>query len=216
MIRGEPGGRGFDLVATAIGTVALDRVLDGSAVCPATSSSGSRAAACTRMATPWRAARCSTAAVSARRPCRRAGMHPGGRAATADAYLRSPILAVLDAGLPVHALAHITGDGLFNLVRTARPWASTSNVAEPPPIFELVQRLGDVAARRCSAPSTWASGSAWSWRRRAQTELGELLAGAGLAVHVLGRATDDAERTVSLRPASGCRAGRFACRFRHA
>ena len=33
MIRGEPGGPGFDLVATAIGTVALDRVLDGSGVC---------------------------------------------------------------------------------------------------------------------------------------------------------------------------------------
>jgi phosphoribosylformylglycinamidine cyclo-ligase len=53
------------------------------------------------------------------------------------------VLEVLRAGVTVHALAHITGDGLLNLARVAAPRGYLlDNLPEPPPIFSLIQRLG--------------------------------------------------------------------------
>src|SRR5262249_30640480 len=113
MIRGEPDGRGFDLVATAIGTVALDRLLDGNAVraghvllriesrgLPSNGYTLARRALLDRGALSLDAHVAElgcTLAEELLRPTR--------------IYVR-PVLSVLDAGVPVHALAHITGDGL--------------------------------------------------------------------------------------------------------
>ena len=56
-----------------------------------------------------------------------------------------PVLRMLDEGLAVHALAHITGDGLLNLAR-ADTTASyvIDSLPDAPPIFELIQRTGAV------------------------------------------------------------------------
>ena len=198
-------GARFDLVGTAIGTVALDRVLDGrrrsSRRRPARARE--RRPALERLhAGAARAARARRA--RARRARRRARQHARRRAATPDADLRASRCShVLDAGLPVHALAHITGDGLFNLVRTARPVGfDIERWPEPPPIFALVQRLGG-RRRRGDVPRLQHGHRLlrWSSRRRAPTAARAILADAGLAVHVLGRATDDPERTITLRPA---------------
>ncbi len=59
-------------------------------------------------------------------------------------YVR-PILALLEAVDEVKALAHITGDGLLNLLRVkSKAGFELTDLPEPPPIFRLIQDAGRV------------------------------------------------------------------------
>lgn len=149
LIRGHPSPGGFDLCGTAVGTVALDRIVGGEEIRPGDAiigvpSSGLHSNGYTL--------------------ARRALLQDGGLtlddtpdglgASVADAllepttiYVRAA-LALLQSDIPVTGLAHITGGGVLNLPRlnTSVGWA----VEEPLPIlpvFETVQRLGGVAER---------------------------------------------------------------------
>ncbi|MEA2271840.1 MAG: phosphoribosylformylglycinamidine cyclo-ligase, partial [Solirubrobacteraceae bacterium] len=65
-------------------------------------------------------------------------------------YVRG-VLALLDSDVPVHGLAHITGDGVLNLLRLAAPVGyRIEEPLRPPPVFELLARLGGV-----EAPEMW-------------------------------------------------------------
>lgn len=212
MIRGERAGHAFDLVGTAIGTVALDRVLSGDAV---------------RAGDVLLGLESSGLHSNGFTLARRALLERGGLALDthvpelgcplAEELLRptriyvKPVLDVLDAGIPVHALAHITGDGALNLVRTVRPVGfDIEHWPEPPPIFELVQRLGDVADEEMFRAFNMGIGFCVVVAPDGADRARDILAGHGLAVHVLGRATDDPERSIRLhtRGLVG-RAGRF-------
>jgi phosphoribosylformylglycinamidine cyclo-ligase len=60
-------------------------------------------------------------------------------------YVR-PAMALIDAGLSVKALLHITGDGLLNLARVAAPVGFVIDRPLPPqPIFALIQRAAQVS-----------------------------------------------------------------------
>ena len=60
-------------------------------------------------------------------------------------YVR-PAMAMLDAGLPVKALLHITGDGLLNLARIGAPMGFViDRPLAPPPIFSLIQHAAEVS-----------------------------------------------------------------------
>lgn len=149
LIRGHPSPGGFDLCGTAVGTVALDRIVGGEEIRPGDAiigvpSSGLHSNGYTL--------------------ARRALLQDGGLtlddtpdglgASVADAllepttiYVRAA-LALLQSDIPVTGLAHITGGGVLNLPRlnTRVGWA----IEEPLPIlpvFETVQRLGGVAER---------------------------------------------------------------------
>lgn len=55
------------------------------------------------------------------------------------------VLAMLNAGLRIKALAHITSTGFLNLSRADAPVGYVlDQLPEPPPVFELIQALGDV------------------------------------------------------------------------
>ncbi len=55
------------------------------------------------------------------------------------------VAALKAAGIPLHALAHITGDGLLNLKRIEPPHSfRIDKLPEPPAIFTLIQRLGGI------------------------------------------------------------------------
>jgi len=59
-------------------------------------------------------------------------------------YVR-PILTLLQR-MPVKALVHITGGGVRNLLRVQTPCTFVLDaMPEPPPIFSLLQRLGEIA-----------------------------------------------------------------------
>ncbi len=149
LIRGHPSPGGFDLCGTAVGTVALDRVIGGEQIRPGDAivgvpSSGLHSNGYTL--------------------ARRALLDDGGLklddapeglgASVADALLEPTTIYVraalelLQSDIPVTGLAHITGGGVLNLPRlhTRVGWA----IEDPLPVlpvFETVQRLGGVDER---------------------------------------------------------------------
>jgi phosphoribosylformylglycinamidine cyclo-ligase len=201
MIRGVRPGRAFDLVGTAIGTVALDRVLAGDGV---------------RAGDVLLGLESSGLHSNGFTLARHALLERGGLAldrhvpeldaTLGDELLRptriyvKPVLAALEAGLPIRGLAHITGDGLFNLVRTSRPIGfDVEHWPEPPPIFTLIQRLGGVSDAEMFRAFNMGIGFCVIVASEGADDACRRLADHGLAAHVLGRATDDPERTITLR-----------------
>src|SRR6059036_3898727 len=143
MLRGARPGSAVDLVGTAIGTVALDRVIAGQDVRAGDVLIGLESAGLH-----------SNGYTLARRALLESGRlaledHVAELGCTlADELLRPTriyvpaVLPLLEAGLSIRALAHITGDGLFNIVRTVRPIGlEIERWPEVPPIFRLIQRL---------------------------------------------------------------------------
>jgi len=152
LIRGHPSPHGFDLCATAIGTVALDAIVDGARVTPGDALIGLPSSGLH-----------SNGYTLARRAVLEPGTaHPGlglddtpaelGGATVADALLEPTVIyvravvALLRSGLPVHGLAHITGGGVMNLLRIAGDRVGYE-IADPlpvPGVFALVARLGAI------------------------------------------------------------------------
>ena len=61
-----------------------------------------------------------------------------------EIYVRA-VGALLDSGVDVRGLAHITGDGLNNLLRLSREVGYRIDSPLPvPEIFDLIQELGEV------------------------------------------------------------------------
>ncbi len=147
VIRGHPAPYGFDLVGSAFGTVALDRIIDGSACRPGDSLIGLPASGVH-----------SNGLTLARRALLRdarlalsdAPAELGGPT-VADAllepttiYVRA-ILELLDSELPVHGLAHITGGGVLNLLRIGSGVGYEISAPLPVlPVFDLIAALGQV------------------------------------------------------------------------
>lgn len=148
VIRGHPSPRGFDLVGSAFGTVALDAIVDGAAVAPGDAVIGLPA---------------SGVHANGLTLARRALLERGGLALSsapdelagatvADAlleptviYVRA-ILALLRSEIPVHGLAHITGGGVLNLLRIGDGIGYEITDPLPAnPVFSLIAERGDVA-----------------------------------------------------------------------
>ncbi len=148
MVRGVRPGSGFDIVGTAVGLVPLDRVIvggdlsDGDVVIGLTSSGiHSNGFTLARKALLQRAGYSINDRVDdLRRTIGEELLVP------TRIYVR-PILALLDVVDRVKALAHITGDGLLNLLRVdSRVGFDLDQLPEPQPIFQLIQAAGNVEA----------------------------------------------------------------------
>jgi phosphoribosylformylglycinamidine cyclo-ligase len=145
VIRGHPSPHGFDLVGSAFGTVALDRIIDGSACRAGDAVIGLPASGVH-----------SNGLTLARRALSGLSFDdaPGelAGATVADALLAPTVIyvrAVIElvrSGLPVHGLAHITGGGLLNLLRIGSGVGYEISAPLPtPPVFELIASQGGVA-----------------------------------------------------------------------
>jgi phosphoribosylformylglycinamidine cyclo-ligase len=146
MLRGHPSPRGVDLVGTAIGVVQRDRIVTGERIAPGdlvigVPSSGLH----------------SNGYSLARRALREQGGYglddapPELGRSLADELLEPTAIYVraaldlLRSDVQVHGLAHITGDGLLNLLRLNPDVGYHVDVPlEPQPVFELIQRSGNV------------------------------------------------------------------------
>jgi phosphoribosylformylglycinamidine cyclo-ligase len=147
MIKGTREGYAFDLVATCVGKVPLDRILIGKDIADGDviiglASSGIH----------------SNGLTLARRVFfERAGWSPDkhvqelGRTIGEELleptriYVRE-VREMIDAGLRVKALAHITSTGFLNLSRATAPVGYVlDKLPEPHPIFQLLQKLGGVS-----------------------------------------------------------------------
>src|SRR4051794_36719545 len=147
LIRGHPSPSGFDLTAAAVGTVPLDSIVSGRDCTPGDAliglpSSGVHSNGLTL--------------------ARRALLEDGGLSledfpaelggsSVADALLEPTVIYVravlelLRSGIPVHGLAHITGDGLENLLRlNSEIGFEVSDPLPVLPVFDLIAQRGGV------------------------------------------------------------------------
>jgi phosphoribosylformylglycinamidine cyclo-ligase len=152
LIRGHPSPRGFDLCATAIGTVALDAIVTGAAIAPGDALIGAPSSGLH-----------SNGYTLARRALLEDGRGGRGLAlddapaelggpTVADALLEPTVIYVravlelLRSGIPVHGLAHITGGGLTNLLRLGGGYAIEDPLPVPA-VFGLIARRAAVGAQ---------------------------------------------------------------------
>ena len=158
----------YDIAGFIVGVVERARARSTvAASCRATCSSGCRRPACTRTATRWRAGSLFETAGLGRR---HASSHELGDDRRRRAARAAPVVSEADpaaarSGDSIKGMAHITGGGLTDNLprdpaRRTAPRRSTLQSWSVPPLFRLLQQRGDDPdATRCSAPSTWASGS---------------------------------------------------------
>jgi phosphoribosylformylglycinamidine cyclo-ligase len=146
LIRGHPSPHGFDLCATAIGTVRLDELVLGDRIAPGDALIGVPSSGLH-----------SNGYTLARRALQVDGGlslddTPGelGGASVADALLEPTVIYVraalelLRSDVDVRGLAHITGGGLNNILRLGGGYAITEPLPVPP-VIELVGKLGGVS-----------------------------------------------------------------------
>jgi phosphoribosylformylglycinamidine cyclo-ligase len=146
LIRGHPSPHGFDLCATAIGTVRLDELLLGDRIAPGDALIGVPSSGLH-----------SNGYTLARRALQVDGGlalddTPGelGGASVADALLEPTVIYVraalelLRSAVDVRGLAHITGGGVNNILRLGAGYAITEPLPVPP-VIELVGRLGGIS-----------------------------------------------------------------------
>ncbi len=162
VIRGHPSPHGFDLVGSAFGTVALDRIVDGSACAPGDALIGLPASGVhSNGLTLARRALLGDGGLAPGEGARASG---GGELTLSDTppelggqsvadtllepttiYVRA-ILDLLASEVRVHGLAHITGGGVLNLLRIDSGVGYEISAPLPVlPVFELIAALGKVS-----------------------------------------------------------------------
>lgn len=204
LLRPGPDGReGFDLVAAAVGVVPLDRLVTGRAIRAGDAvlglaSNGIHSNGLTlarRVLAPG-----GSRSEFEERPAELGGATVGDELLRPTRIYVREVMALLDAGIAVKALAHITGDGLLNLLRADAPGIGFRMDALPPvpPVFRLLAaRAGlddaemyttfNMGVGFCAVVDPADAGRAMA-----------LVAAEGTACSVVGRAVEDPERRMEL------------------
>ncbi|HWT94216.1 MAG TPA: phosphoribosylformylglycinamidine cyclo-ligase [Solirubrobacteraceae bacterium] len=145
LIKGHPSPHGFDLCASSIGTVRLDSIVTGKAVTPGDAMVGLPSSGL--HSNGYTLARAALSSLS----YDDTPEELGGQT-VADVLLEPTVIYVravmelLRSDIPVHGLAHITGGGTDNLLRLRDDVVyDTTDPLPVPPVFGLVQRLGEVS-----------------------------------------------------------------------
>ncbi len=132
---------GVDVSGACFGTVALDAVIDGSAVAPGDVVIGLPSSGI--HSNGYTLARSALAGIPL--DDERLGRPLGDVLLEPTEIYVKPVLELLRSEVEVHGLAHITSGGLNNLLRLAAPVGYEIDAPLPvPPIFGLVQERGDV------------------------------------------------------------------------
>lgn len=146
MVHGIRPGSGFDLVGTAVGYVPLDRIIvgadlkDGDVVI-GLASTGIHSNGLTLA----RRALFDTAGYRPDQHLSEFGRTVGEELLEPTRIYVRPVLALLKQVRQVKALAHITGDGLLNLLRVKADVSfELTDLFEAPPVFRVIQEAGRV------------------------------------------------------------------------
>jgi phosphoribosylformylglycinamidine cyclo-ligase len=192
--------RGFDLVGTAIGTVALDRILVGRDLVPGDvvigiASNGIHSNGMTLT----RRVFFGEAKVTVEQFYPQLGCTLGEELLRPTFIYVPEILEVLDQIKSVKALIHITGDGLLNLPRVEAECGFVIDaLPPPPPLFELIERLGGIPRAEMFEVYNMGIGFCVALAAADADRALAILARHGRRASVIGHAVADPTRSVQL------------------
>jgi phosphoribosylformylglycinamidine cyclo-ligase len=191
---------GFDLVGTAVGLVPLDRILVGRDLAPGDAVIGiasnglhSNGFTLTRRVF-FDIARVGVDHVFPELGC------PLGEELLRPTHIYVPeIVELLDRVASLKALIHITGDGFLNLPRVAAEIGFVLDaLPPPPPIFDLIERLGGVSRAEMFEVYNMGIGFCVVLPASDADAALAILRGHGRQASVIGRITADPSKSVRL------------------
>jgi phosphoribosylformylglycinamidine cyclo-ligase len=147
LIKGVREGRGFDLAGACVGLVPLDRLIVGQDIEPddvviGLPSSGIHSNGLTLA----REVFFNRAKLRPDQHVPEFGRSVGEELLEPTRIYVREVLDVVRSSIRVKAMAHITSDGLTNLLRVQSPVGYIlETLPEPPPVFRLLQQLGGVS-----------------------------------------------------------------------
>jgi phosphoribosylformylglycinamidine cyclo-ligase len=147
MIRGVRTGSGLDLAGTAIGTVPLHQVIVGRDVQPGDAVIGLASSGIhSNGLTLARRVLLQESQLTVESYLHECGRTIGEELLEPTRIYVPEVTAMWAAGLRIKALIHVTGDGFFNLTRTAMPIGYVIHTLPPvPPIFTVLQEVGNIS-----------------------------------------------------------------------
>ena len=202
MLRGTEEGNGLDLVGTCVGLVSQDKILVGQALCEGDvvvglASSGIH----------------SNGVSLARRVLLDLGSMrldeyiPELGRKLGEELLEPTVIyvgfanAALRSAIPIKAFVHITSDGLLNLTRVAAPAGfEIDHLPEAPPIFQLIQRVGNVPDEEMFRVFNMGTGFCVIVAPDGVAAILALAAEHGHHSMILGHVRDDPSRAVRIGP----------------
>ena len=212
MIRGKREGLGFDLVGMAVGLVDLEKMVDGREISEGDlvvglGSSGIHSNGLTLA----RKVLLEKAGLNLQETVEGLDKPLGEELLTPTRIYVKTVLAMLKAGLNIKGMAHLTGKGILNLSRIGPRCGYVLDwLPDPQPIFKLIQRLGKLSDKEMYQVFNMGVGFCLVLPREEAEEALEIAGKHGVEAWILGRAVEDSERKILLKP-KGLKAvkGRF-------
>jgi len=203
VIRGRAPGGGLDLVGMCAAIVPLDRINLGRDVTPGDVIVGVRSSGMhSNGFTLARKALFDEARLKADQHVDELGGTVGKELLRPTHIYVRPVMDLLNGQrVDLHALVNVTGDGFLNLARVDAPVGFRIDaLPEPPPIFDLIQRSGNVPRPEMYRVFNMGIGFCVVVEDRAPTiaAVQQTFASHGFETHVIGRAVADARKRVVL------------------
>ena len=202
MISGVRDGYGFDLAATCVGTVPLDRILVGQEIRPGDVLIGLASTGIhSNGLTLARRVLFDQGGLRVDQHIPELGRLLGEELLIPTRIYVREICAMLDAQLPIGALLHITGDGFLNLRRIrAEMGFIIERLPEPAPIFRLIQARGKVSDAEMYQVFNMGVGFCVVTPPAAAAQVHAIARQHGVTAYPLGHAVADPQRRIWLRP----------------
>ncbi len=202
ILKGYFPGTGFDLVGTCVGLVEMDRIIIGEDISEGDvvvgfSSSGIHSNGFTLA----RKALLEKGGLSFETFVDELGRTVGEELLEPTRIYVPLVLKILKRGLRVKALIHITGDGFLNLSRVKKEVGYRIDfLPEPPPIFELIQKTGDISDEEMFRVFNMGIGFCIVVGEEDAEGVLKVSREEGIETHILGRVFEDMERKIEILP----------------
>jgi phosphoribosylformylglycinamidine cyclo-ligase len=200
MVTGIKPGYGFDLVGTCVGTVALDKLVIGEDVRPGDAIIGIVASGIhSNGLTLARRVLFDQMKLDVNSYLPEFGRPLGEELLEPTAIYVDEVMALLESGLAVKSLTHITSDGFLNLTRAkAQVGYEITDLPATLPIYEAIAAGGPVEAAEMYQVFNMGIGFCAVVSEKDADKAVSILGGAREA-RVIGRVTDDPEERVVIK-----------------